>query len=172
MPADSDRAYVAGLKMLARRELAEAQVRERLTRRQFDADAVETAVTRLRSERALDDGRTAAAYARTEAHVRGTGRLRVLRRLQSMGIASEVARAAVGAVFQDLDERQRIEQRLDRRLRTGESLAEPRVAARLHRYLLAQGFAPDDVSAVLRRRRAASADSPDCSPSSEVDADC
>lgn len=158
MPADSERAYVVGLKLLATRELAEAQLRERLARRRFESGDVDAAVTRLRSERALDDSRTAAAYARTEANVRGRGRLRVLRRLQSMGIAPEIARAAVGDVFSDVDESQRIEQLLDRRLRPGESLDDPRVAARLHRYLLAQGFATGDVIAALRRRRRAASD--------------
>ena len=65
MPPDSERAYVVGLKLLATRELAEAQLRARLSRRHFEPDDVEAAVSRLRSERALDDARTAGAYART-----------------------------------------------------------------------------------------------------------
>ena len=153
MPADSERAYVVGLKLLASRELAEAQLRERLVRRRFQPDDVDAAVTRLRAERALDDSRTAAAYARTEANVRGRGRIRVLRRLQSMGIAPEVALAAVGDAFADLDDVQRIEQALGKRLRQGETLDNPKVASRIFRYLLSQGFGAGDVSAVFRRRR-------------------
>jgi len=153
MPADSERAYVVGLKLLASRELAEAQLRERLVRRRFQPDDVDAAVTRLRAERALDDSRTAAAYARTEANVRGRGRIRVLRRLQSMGIAPEVALAAVGDAFADLDDMQRIEQALGKRLRQGETLDNPKVASRIFRYLLSQGFGAGDVSAVFRLRR-------------------
>jgi regulatory protein len=158
MPADSDRAYVAGLKLLATRELAESQLRERLTRRKFESDDVEAALARLRAERALDDNRTAAAYARTEAHVRGRGRIRVLRRLHAMGIAPEVARAAVGDAYRDLDEGQRIEQVLARRLRPGETLEDPKVAARLQRYLIAQGFGAGNVGDVLRKLRRATSD--------------
>jgi SOS response regulatory protein OraA/RecX len=154
MPGESERAYVVGLKLLATRELAESQVRERLARR-FGPDEVDAAVARLRTEHALDDRRTAGAYARTEANLRGRGRLRVLRRLQSMGIAPDIARAAVGDAFADLDEEQRIDQAVTRRLRRGETLEDPRVAARIHRYLLAQGFGAADVIAVLRRRRTA-----------------
>jgi regulatory protein len=153
MPAESERAYVVGLKLLATRELAEAQLRERLARRRFQPEDIDAAVTRLRAERALDDSRTAGAYARTEANLRGRGRLRVLRRLQSMGIASDIARAAVEDAFADLDETQRIEQALARRLRPGETLETPKVAARIHRYLLSQGFGAGEVVAVLRRRR-------------------
>jgi SOS response regulatory protein OraA/RecX len=152
MPGESERAYTVGLKLLATRELAESQLRARLSRR-FQPDEVDTAVARLRSERALDDTRTAGAYARTEANLRGRGRLRVLRRLQAMGIAPDIARTAVGDAFADLDEGQRIDQAITRRLRQGETLTNPRVAARIHRYLLAQGFGSAEVIAVLRQRR-------------------
>ena len=64
MTGRPDGAYVAALKMLARRELSESQVRGRLTRRQFDPDEIDAAVARLRRERALDDQRTALACAR------------------------------------------------------------------------------------------------------------
>jgi regulatory protein len=153
MPSAPERAYVAGLKLLAARELAEAQVRERLLRRQFSPDEVDAAVARLRDERAIDDRRTAHAFARTEALVRGRGRLRVLRRLQAMGISPEVARTAVGDAFGDMNESERIGQVITRRLRPGETLADPRVAARLHRYLLAQGFPAGDVTSVISRQR-------------------
>src|SRR5439155_10378092 len=65
----ADRAYVAGLTLLARRELAEHQLRERLARRKFEPDEIDAAVTRLRRERAIDDRRTALACARTEMRV-------------------------------------------------------------------------------------------------------
>ena len=58
---DADRAYVAGLKMLGQRELSEAQVRTRLARKEFDSEDIDSAVARLRRERALDDRRTALA---------------------------------------------------------------------------------------------------------------
>ena len=69
--------YLDGLKMLARRELSEAQVRARLARKQYDADAIDEAVARLRDERAIDDARVAEAIARTETSVRRRGKLRV-----------------------------------------------------------------------------------------------
>ncbi len=153
MPAAGERAYVVGLKLLATRELAEAQLRERLTRRQFDPGDIDEAITRLKAERALDDARTAAAYARTEANVRGRGRLRVLRHLNSMGVAPELARHAVDEAFGEVDESLLIERVLERRLRPGESPRNPKVAVRLHRYLIAQGFDFDQIRAALRRRQ-------------------
>lgn len=138
--------------MLARRELCEAQVRTRLARRQFEPDDIDAAVARLQGERALDDRRTALACARTEAHVKRHGRLRALRQLETIGIARDVARAAIADVFGELDEHLLIEQALDRRLRHGGSIEEAAVVWRVHRYLLAQGFDAARVHAAIRSR--------------------
>jgi regulatory protein len=140
MAGGAARAYVAGLKMLARRELTEAQVRSRLGRRQFEPDDIDAAVVRLRQERALDDRRTALACARTEATLKHHGRIRALRQLQAIGVPQEVARAAVRDVFTELDEDALLQQALDRRLRHSAPIEALPVARRIHRYLLAQGF--------------------------------
>jgi protein involved in polysaccharide export with SLBB domain len=59
-------AYAAGLAMLARRELSEARVRERLRRKEHGAEAIDAAVARLREAGAVDDRRVAVSAARTE----------------------------------------------------------------------------------------------------------
>ncbi len=154
-------AYVTGLRMLARRELSEAQVRERLARREFDAGDIDTAIARLKESRALDDRRTALACARVEAHIRRHGRLRALRRVESIGVSRELARAAVAEVFGDLDEDALIQQALERRLRHPPShkasagqaeTMDPALVRRLHRYLLAQGFDASRVYTAIRKR--------------------
>ena len=145
-------AYVAGLKMLARRELSEAQLRMRLARRQFDAEAIDHAVARLRRERALDDRRVAVACARTETRLRRRGRLRVVRQIESLGIPPEIARAAVAEVFGELDETALLEQALEKRLRHGVSLGDEAAVRRIHRYLIAQGFEPSRVMALMESR--------------------
>src|SRR5262249_61852440 len=74
-------ARVAALKMLARRELSEAQVRQRLARRGYDESEIETALERLKTDRAIDDARVAGAVAKTEtAGKRGGRRARAARR--------------------------------------------------------------------------------------------
>ena len=148
----AERAYVAGLTLLSRRELAEAQLRARLARRKFDHEDIDAAVTRLRRERAVDDRRTALACARTEVRVKHRGRARVVRQIEALGIARDVARAAVAEVFADVDETELLEQALARRLRGSMELSDPAAFRRVHRHLLAQGFDPDRVTALLRRR--------------------
>ena len=154
MADGAERAYVVGLALLARRELAEAQLRVRLGRRKFTQDDIDVAIARLRTERALDDRRTALACARTEVRVRHHGRARVIRQIEALGIAREVASEAVAEVFTDLDEKELLEHALDRRLRHGATLQDPAVVRRVHRYLVGQGFEPAGVTALLRRRRA------------------
>lgn len=152
MSDGADRAYVAGLTLLARRELAEAQLRERLARRKFEPDDIDAAVTRLQRERAIDDHRTALACARTEVRLKHRGRARVVRQIEALGIARDVAREAVAEVFAEVDETELLQQALDRRLRHGMSVSDPVVFRRVHRYLLGQGFDPGRVTALLRGR--------------------
>jgi len=146
-------AYTYALTLLARRELCEAQVRQRLARREHGPDEIDDAGARLRADGSLDDARTARAFARTETRLHHRSRRWVLRRLHGLGIDAEVAEAAVREVFEDLDERALLEAALDRRLRSGASLADPRVERRLHRYLIGQGFDAALVVAALRARR-------------------
>jgi regulatory protein len=145
-------AYVTALRMLARRELSEAQVRTRLARREFESEDIDSAVARLREEQALDDRRTALACARTEAHVKRHGRRRALRTVESLGIDRGLARDAVAEVFGEIDEDALIRSALDRRLRAGAAIEDDAVARRMHRYLLAQGFDAGRAQAAIRRR--------------------
>ena len=143
-------AYETGLRMLARRELSEAQLRLRLERRQLEPDDIDKAIARLRLERALDDHRTALACARTEAQVKRHGRRRVLRQLEALGIARGIAQAAVAEVFADVDESSLLAQTLEKRLR-GASL-DRGTLQRVQRYLLSKGFEAGQVNEALRSR--------------------
>lgn len=146
-------AYVFALTLLSRRELSEAQVRGRLTRRGYDAESIDDAITRLKAERALDDQRTAGAMARTAVTVKRRGRLRVRREIERAGITAAVARQAVEETFGEIDEDAMLEAALSRRLRPGKSLKETAEFGRLYRYLVGQGFDPERVLHVLTRRR-------------------
>jgi regulatory protein len=137
--------------MLGQRELSEAQVRTRLARRGCDADAITTALERLKRDRTLDDGRVARAAARLEAGIRHRGPARVRQRLQSMGLADDVVQKAVTEAFADVDESALLDAAFERRLR-GRELAEldDKARARLVRALVGQGFS---FGAVLRKVR-------------------
>jgi regulatory protein len=146
-------AYAAGLAMLARRELSEAQIRERLRRKGHDAGAVDEAVARLRAARAIDDRRVAVSAARTEAQIRSRGRAYVLRRLAALGIPPDLAADAVDEVFGALDESALLARALARRLRgPSATIQDAAHFRRLYQQLVRQGFPPSAVIAALKAR--------------------
>ena len=146
-------AYVDGLRMLARRELSEAQIRQRLARREHTAEAVDAAVERLLAERAIDDRRTAEAIARTQSSFKRRGKLRIRRQIEQAGIAPVTARMVVDEVFESVDQDAQLQASLATRLRGRERIADEREFARLYRYLIGQGFEVDTVLRALRARR-------------------
>src|SRR6266540_2818808 len=146
-------AYVDGLKMLARRELSEKQVRERLARKGHEREAIDDAIARLHEERAIDDSRVAGAIARTETSIRRRGKLRVQMQIQRAGIDKAVSKAAVDEVFDAIDDDELIEASLNKRLRGRETIADDKEFQRLYRFLTAQGFESDKIMKVLRDRR-------------------
>ena len=152
-PAPKASAYLDGLRMLGRRELSEAQVRQRLARKGHQPDEIDAAVERLRRERAIDDARVAEAIAHTETTVRRRGKLRVRRQIEQAGIAPATARHAVDEVFGGIDDGALLEEALTRRLRGRDRLADEAEFRRLFRYLVGQGFEPDRVMAILRKHK-------------------
>jgi regulatory protein len=149
----SHAAYVDALKMLARRELSEAQLRERLARRGFDAEAIDDAVVRLSAERAIDDARVAESIVRTATSVRRRGKLRVGLALERAGIAGATARKAVAEAFATIDEDAHIEAAISKRLHGRDTIADDREYQRLYRYLVNQGFDSDRILTRLTARK-------------------
>jgi regulatory protein len=149
----STKAYVDGLKMLARRELSEQQMRDRLARKGHESDAIDAAIARLRQERALDDTRAAEAIARTETGIRRRGKLRVRMQIERAGIDKSIAKRAVDDVFGTIDDDALIEASLQKRLRGRDTIADDREFQRLYRYLAGQGFESDRIMKLLSARR-------------------
>jgi regulatory protein len=151
LPTDSAR--VAALKMLARRELSESQIRQRLVRRGHETADIEEAIVRLKTDRAIDDARVAGAIARTETSVKRHGRLRVAQQMARAGIAQSTARTAITETFDGLDDDALLQQALNRRLKNERPIADQREFQRLYRYLIAQGFESDKILEALTARR-------------------
>jgi regulatory protein len=146
-------AYVDALHLLGRRELSEKELRDRLLDREHAREDVDRAIDLLIENKALDDGRVAAAYVRTAIKVKGRGRLRIQRELHERGIPKDVA-AGDRRAFGEVDERALITKALQKKLRGNQKIATPAEYARVpvpH----APGVLPASVTAVLRTRRAA-----------------
>jgi len=148
----ADSAYLIALHQLARRELSEAQIRQRLVRRGFSADDIDRAISRLLQDGSLDDARVAAAIARSQLSLKKRGARRVRQEITAAGIASALADRAVAEVYADVDGDALLAAAIDRRLGT-RRLDDDREMARLYRYLVGQGFEGDRAMAALRARR-------------------
>jgi len=144
-------AYLTALTMLSRRELSEAQVRARLARREFEDDDIEAAVERLRQDGTINDRRVALAAARLESTIRHRGRSRVIQKLRTLGLDSDVAESAVNEVFEEVDEGALLDRAFARRLRgQAPKDLDDKGRARILRGLAAQGFPFD---AIMKRLR-------------------
>ena len=151
--------FLAGLKILARRELSTTQVSHRLHKRGFSKSAIDAAVIRLQTEGALDDHRTATAYARVSLDLKLRGRQRVLRELEErIGVDRVVARTAVDEVYANVEERDLVERVLNRRHTV--SVSSGHAFRRLYHALLRQGFEANVVVSALKARATDSGLSP------------
>jgi regulatory protein len=148
----ADTAYLTALQQLARRELSEAQLRQRLSRRGFTPDDIDSAIDRLRRDGSLDDARVAAAIARSQLSIKKRGARRVRREIEAAGITSALAERAVAEVYAEVDADALMAAAIDRRLGT-RRLDDDREMARLYRYLVGQGFDADRAMTALRARR-------------------
>ena len=144
-------AYATALMLLSARELSEAQLRTRLTRRQLDPDEIASTIQKLRHDGTLDDRRVALSAARIESTIRHRGRARVLQKLRHIGIDGSIAESAVNDVFEEVDESALLDRAFERRLRGKASGdLDEKARARIVRGLAAQGFS---IEAILRRLR-------------------
>lgn len=145
-------AHDDAVRMLARRDLSQQQVRQRLSRLGHGEEAIASAVASLIERGAIDDRRTAGAIARLETTRRGRGSLRVRQRLAAAGIGGDVVQRALDEAFADVDEDLLLSAALDRRLAGAALPADERGRARLYRHLIGQGFARERVLQLLRAR--------------------
>ncbi len=158
---DAGSARLLVMRLLVRRELSEHQARERLALRAFPPESIDEAIAALKEERALDDTRVARARARMELELKRRGPARAVQQIERLGIARDVAREAVAEVSASLDTGDLLQRALARRLPAGAPIPDRATFARLYRFLVGQGFASDQVMAVLRDRQKRRPDSDD-----------
>jgi regulatory protein len=80
--------------LLARRDHASGELRERLERKGFNGEVVEATLGELMDERAIDDARYAGNYVSYSA-ARGQGPLRIAAELKALEVPSDLIDAAL-----------------------------------------------------------------------------
>jgi len=149
-PSDTPSTYQIALRLLARRDLSAAQLRDRLIQRDRPRQEIETTISRLTTARALDDARLAAAYAHRAVHVKLRGKERTRRELEALGIPPTTADHAVDAIYDEVNEVTVLEQALTKRLRG--PIRDRTELRRVGQALIRQGFPTEQVQAALMRR--------------------
>lgn len=94
------RAREASLRLLSHRPRTESELRIRLARKGFPADAVERCVAGLLEKRLLDDAAFAAMFTRDRVRLSPRGRARVMRELRGKGVKPEIVGAVLDEVFE------------------------------------------------------------------------
>ena len=154
--------------MLAARALSVREVRERLARRGYGRDEIESAVASLISQGYLDDTTLAYNVAASRAQQR-FGKIRVTALLGRRGVAPEIVTEAVHRVFADLDEDELAREAAEEAARRQSGPRDHRWTARIGRSLLRRGFSRGAVTTALRRMGSFGGGRPGADPSGSED---
>ncbi|HEX8172454.1 MAG TPA: RecX family transcriptional regulator [Thermoanaerobaculia bacterium] len=143
------------MRILQYRFNSEAELRRKLRRKEFDAEAIDETIARLKRERWLDDARFAGAFVRTRA-LRKIGRRRLLRELQAAGVDDDNAAKAVRENVDEEREREAAQQLCARRARAlvrrhgADYIASDEGREKLIAYLIGRGYELELARAAVR----------------------
>jgi len=143
--ADEATIREAAIKLLARREHSEYELRAKLAKRDYDGDAVGAVIEALRGENLVSDERFAEAYVQSRVN-KGFGPVRIRGELQQRGVSDALAQEALNAA--DCDWNAAAVEQLQRRFGTGAPL-DRRERLRRYSYLSRRGFSGDQVNQAL-----------------------
>ncbi len=134
----------AAMRLLARRDFAAAELRERLEKKGFEASAVTATVAELIEERALDDARYVGNYVVYHAD-RGEGPVKIAAELRAMSLPAELVDRALEAITDWA-----LRARAVRSRRFGpEAPSDWPEKARQARFLQYRGFSSDHIRSAL-----------------------
>jgi len=145
-------ARAVALRMLAYRALPGREIGRRLTRKGHDKMVAASVVDGLREAGLVNDAEFARHFVRTRAIGRRYGPSRLDADLRRLGVDEKTAAAAIRDTLaaDEIDPAQLLREAAVRKLRTLSGLGREVQHRRLRAYLLRRGFAPADISAVVK----------------------
>ena len=148
---DADSLYEAAVKALARRARSSGELRQYLLKRHATKTQIEAVLKRLRENGYLDDTRFARAFAASRLQNDLHGPARVSRDLAARRVHPEIARAALDAAYEGIDEGELLRRYLRRKVGRSRLPGKPSAVATLYRRLLRAGFRSATIVRELRR---------------------
>ena len=98
--AESDnKAWEAALRLLEVRPRAEREIRDRLRRKEYDAEQIDRVVQRLRELELIDDAQFARLWVANRAAIKPKGSMALRRELMAKGVDRQVASEVVDAAL-------------------------------------------------------------------------
>jgi regulatory protein len=151
--AESDhKAWESALRLLEVRPRAEREIRDRLRRKQYDAEQIDSVVARLRELELLDDRQFARLWVANRAATKPKGALALRRELLSKGVDRQVAGEVVDAALDAEAETAACEQVARQAFGRYASIADwPTFQRRLGGLLQRRGFGWDTVAPMLKQ---------------------
>jgi len=137
--------YERALAIAARRLRSTAELRKKLLAEEYDADAVEAALARLKEVHLLDDDRVAQAIGQ---HYKDRGNRFIAHKLKAKGLAADEHTAALEELP---DEFERALAVAEKKLRSLKDLDSRVVRQKLYQHLAARGFGGGVIEKVVRR---------------------
>ena len=136
-------------RLCSRREYCVSDIRTKLMKElEGDAQKVETALTKLKEERYVDDLRYATAYARDKAAISGWGTTKIRYMLSAKGVAKDVVIEALNEVDEGKAS-SRLEKLLENKYKSLKD--DPQWKIKLLRFALGRGYSYDEVNDQIRR---------------------
>jgi regulatory protein len=151
--AESDhKAWEAALRLLEVRPRAEREIRDRLRRKQYDAEQIDRVIVRLRELGLLDDLQFARLWVANRAATKSKGALALRRELMSKGIDRRIAGDVVDAALDPETEAAACERVARQAMGRYASTADwPAFQRKLGALLQRRGFAWETIAPILRR---------------------
>jgi len=153
-PLDVEGLMNYAARALSARAYTVSELKTRLKKRAARQEDIETVLARLKEAGVMNDRRFAGSFAEWRRENQGLGKTRVLHDLMARRIAPAVARQAVDAAFEGVDETAMIQAFLERKYRgkdLGALLQDQKQLASAFRKLRGAGFSTGNSIRVLKR---------------------
>lgn len=136
-------------RLCSRREYCVSDIRTKLMKElEGDVQKVESALTKLKEEKYVDDLRYATAFARDKAAISGWGATKIRYMLSAKGVAKDVISEALNEVDEGKAS-SRLKKLLENKYKSLKD--DPQWKIKLLRFALGRGYSYDEVNDQIRR---------------------
>lgn len=155
---DLKKAMDTAVRILARRSHASAEIRQKLRKRGFDADIIQTVLSECERLHYVDDGETVHLYFR-ELKNRGRGPQKIRAEMRKKGLHGELAESLISDYAESQEEREMARNLLEKKKTAFDREKDGRKRKeKMFRFLSSRGFSGSVISQVLRQESAAESD--------------